>query len=126
MAANLNNNQSGQLAEQHACEFLLSKGLQVVSRNYRCHYGEIDLIMRQRLELIFVEVRLRNNKWHADALESVDASKQAKIIRTASHFLQHNKLSDKVNCRFDVIGISYPSSKAAVEWITDAFSTDNF
>ena len=126
MAANLNTSQRGQLAEQNACEFLQSRGLQVVTRNYRCQFGEIDLIMRQHLEFIFVEVRLRNNKWHADALESVDACKQGKIIRTASHFLQSSKLTDKVNCRFDVIGISYPSAKPAVEWITDAFSTDNF
>ncbi|MES2218786.1 MAG: YraN family protein [Pseudomonadota bacterium] len=126
MAVNLNTAQSGQLAEQQACEFLIRHGLQVLTRNYRCNFGEIDLIMQDHDNIVFVEVRVRNNRFYADAIESVDLLKQLKIIRTATHFLQHTGLLDKVNCRFDIIGISYPSINPAVEWITDAFSTDNF
>jgi putative endonuclease len=126
MVVNLNSARSGQLAEQQACEFLTGKGLKLLVRNFSCKFGEIDLIMQDRDEIVFVEVRVRNNRSHADAIESVDATKQRKIIRTATHYLQVVKQLDKVNCRFDVIGISYPTVNPAVEWITDAFSTDNF
>jgi putative endonuclease len=105
---------------------LLGQGLRLLARNYRCNFGEIDLIMQDPANIVFVEVRVRNNRFHADAIESVDVTKQKKLIRTATHFLLHTKRLDKVNCRFDVIGISYPTTQPKVEWITDAFSTDNF
>jgi putative endonuclease len=126
MVANPNTALTGQLAEQQAFEFLLGRGLSLLARNYRCNFGEIDLIMQDAANIVFVEVRVRNNRLHADAIESIDITKQKKIIRTATHFLLHTKRLDKVNCRFDVIGISYPTTHPKVEWITDAFSTDNF
>jgi putative endonuclease len=125
MAAN-HNAASGQLAEQQACEFLLSKGLRLLTRNYRCTLGEIDLVMQDRDNIVFVEVRVRRNRFYADAIESIDLAKQRKIIRAATHYLLHTKRLDKVNCRFDVIGISYAPTHPTVEWITDAFTTDNF
>ena len=116
----------GKLAEQYACEFLSRQGLQLLTQNYRCNLGEIDLIMQDDQEIVFVEVRLRNNTLYGDAVDSVDFKKQQKIIRTAAHYLQSTKLLDKVNCRFDIIGLSYASTNAAVDWVQDAFSTDNF
>lgn len=113
--------QTGQLAEQEACEFLKTKGLKLIHRNYRCLCGEIDLIMQDQQDIVFIEVRVRNHPNYGDAVESVNKSKQKKIIKTASYFLQQHKWFDKVNCRFDVIGISYTKTKAAIEWIQNAF-----
>jgi putative endonuclease len=117
---------SGKLAEQYACEFLTKKGLRLLARNYRSNAGEIDLVMQDLQEIVFVEVRLRNNHYCGDALDSVDFRKQRKIILAATHYLQKLNSLDKVNCRFDVIGISYASTNTTVEWIKDAFSSDNF
>jgi putative endonuclease len=122
----MDNLKTGQFAEHHACEFLQRQGLQLLRRNYRCHQGEIDLIMQDRQDIVFVEVRVRNNHFCGDALDSVNYSKQQKLIKTATHFLHCNKLWDNVNCRFDVIGISYAQTEATVEWITDAFSVDDW
>jgi putative endonuclease len=124
MADNPDRLLAGQLAENAACEFLQRQGLLLIHRNYRCARGEIDLIMQDQAELVFVEVRVRNNTGFGSAAESVDHRKQQKIIATANHYLQQTKWLDKVNCRFDVIGISYAQNRATVEWIADAFSVE--
>lgn len=115
----------GQRAEQDACDFLQRNGLTLVTRNYRCSLGEIDLVMYDGDELAFIEVRLRNHTTHTDAIDSVDHRKQQKLIKAANHFLSQQNLHDKVNCRFDIIGISYAQTKATFEWLQDAFSTKN-
>jgi putative endonuclease len=123
---NLNTVQTGQAAEQLAASYLQKKGLRLLECNYRTALGEIDLIMQDCEEIVFVEVRLRNNPHFGNAIESVDQRKQKKLIKTATLYLSHRNLLDKVNCRFDVIGISYQQTKAAIEWIQDAFPTDEF
>lgn len=116
----------GNQAEDDACHYLQMQGLQIVTRNFSCKMGEIDLVMRDGDEIVFVEVRLRNSSYSGSACESVDYFKEQKLIKAATHFLYRNNWLDKVNCRFDVIGISYAQSKAAIEWLKDAFSLDNF
>lgn len=116
----------GQLAEQQACDFLTQQGLQLIERNYHCRNGEIDLIMQDNQDIIFVEVRVRNNPRYGNAIESVDYRKQKKMIKTATYYLYQQKWLNKVNCRFDVIGISYTQAKAAINWIKNAFSANNF
>jgi putative endonuclease len=116
----------GTQAEDCACRYLVKKGLQLITRNYLCKRGEIDLIMRDKDEIVFVEVRTRKNSHYHLALESIDRYKQKKIIAAATHYLCATNRFEKVNCRFDVIGISYAQTKASIEWIKDAFSADNF
>lgn len=110
----------GAAAEQRAQEFLRKQGLKFIMRNYRCKLGEIDLIMQDAEELVFVEVRTRTHIHYGDALESVSQSKQQKIMRTSLHFLQQRNWLDKINWRFDVIGIS----ENQLEWIKNAFTED--
>ena len=110
---------TGAQAEAHAEAFLLQQGLVKCAKNYRCKLGEIDLIMRDRDVLVFVEVRLRTHQAFANAAESVTIRKQQKIIKTARYYLQEHGLTDSVNCRFDVIAFS---DKGTPEWIKDAFS----
>lgn len=112
----------GQKAEQEAATFLEKKGLILLVRNYHCLFGEIDLIMRDHDDIVFVEVRKRSNPYYATPEESVDITKQRKLIKTALHYLQKQRWFDKVQCRFDVVGIS----KNQIEWIQDAFSAENF
>lgn len=119
-------NESGKLAENTACQYLQTHGLTILARNFRAKTGEIDLIMQDKDEIVFVEVRLRNNPFFSTAIESVNRFKQRKLIRTATFYLAQTNWLDKVNCRFDVIGISYAQTKVAIEWIKDAFPVDNF
>jgi putative endonuclease len=112
----------GQQAESLACQYLEKKGLTLLSRNYRCATGEIDLVMRDTSTVIFVEVRKRSSDHFATPVESVNLTKQRKLAKTACHYLLKHRWFDKVDCRFDIIGISNDQ----IEWIQDAFSPDIF
>lgn len=109
----------GQQAEQAACAYLLQQGLTLVTRNYRCRRGEIDLVMRHEKSLVFVEVRYRKNHRFGGALESITPKKQQKIRITALHYMQKHKTDD--NARFDVIAITGNGEQQRFEWIRNAF-----
>lgn len=113
------NQTSGAQAEARAEAYLVAQGLVKHAKNYRCKLGEIDLIMQHKDTLVFVEVRLRTHQAFANAAESVTIHKQRKIIKTAQFYLQEHRLTDKANCRFDVIAFS---DNDQPEWIKDAFS----
>lgn len=112
-----NRQQAGEIAETKALNFLLHNGLQLIQKNFSAKAGEIDLIMQDQEDIIFVEVRYRQNAIYGSALETIDTIKQCKIIKTAHYFLHKNRLIDKVNCRFDIITIEGSN----LEWIKNAF-----
>jgi putative endonuclease len=107
----------GNAAEDIACIFLQKKGLKLVERNFRCAYGEIDLIMQDGKALVFIEVRLRSNTNFGGAAMSINQSKQQKLRRSATLYLQTHGDSA---CRFDAILMSKVDINA-LEWIQDAF-----
>ena len=111
--------QKGSQAEQLAEQYLIAQGLTPVARNHRCKVGEIDLIMRHRDALVFVEVRMRRSRAFGGPLASIDARKQRRIILAAMHYLQRTCWSGP--CRFDAIGIDGANQ---IEWITAAFDTN--
>lgn len=109
---------AGREAEDLACRHLESRGLRLLERNYRCRAGELDLVMRERDQLVFVEVRYRSHRGYGSAVESVDARKQRRLIDAARHYLQRH--GTHAACRFDVVGID---AAGRVEWLRDAFGT---
>ncbi len=115
----------GKQAEQKACQFLQSQGLELLEQNYRCFQGEIDLIMQDKHSIVFVEVRWRSRVDYGTALESVNTRKQNKLIKAAAHFLQKKKWLYQVNSRFDIIGIHFLSGKSEFEWVKNAFSIND-
>lgn len=104
----------GQAGEDDALAFLEENGLSLVERNFRCKGGEIDLIMQQRTDLVFVEVRKRADNRHGGAAASVTASKQARLLMAARLYLQ--RYNNPPVCRFDVIAID----GAALTWLKNA------
>ncbi len=123
--------EQGAHAEGLAERWLRKQGLKILQRNYRCKCGEIDLIMQDDKTLVFIEVRQRTNRNYATGAETVTYSKQSKIIKTASHFLQKNSRMMENPVRFDVISVSRklvndgitqtPASNAQIDWIKNAF-----
>jgi putative endonuclease len=115
---------TGKSAEEFAKHYLLRKGLTFIDQNYRCKYGEIDLIMRDKKITVFVEVRYRKSEHFGSGAETVDYHKQRKLLATASHYLQNNTKAAKHACRFDVISLSATASTGtgyySVQWIADA------
>jgi putative endonuclease len=111
----------GQLAEQLACDYLTQKGLCLIAKNYRSYRGEIDLIMKDKNTLAFIEVRYRKNNLFGGALESINWHKQQRIISAAQQYLMRFRLADKWPCRFDVVIISGNLKYPDIEWIIQAF-----
>jgi putative endonuclease len=114
----------GQHYENQACTFLQQQGLRLIKRNFACRLGEIDLIMQEKKSLVFVEVRYRRSHSFGDGIESIEYRKCKKLIRTAEYYLQQNRLTEKIPCRFDVIGITHVSSDNSLTWIKDAFQIE--
>jgi putative endonuclease len=117
----VNKQSIGKDAEKEACEFLCKNGLHLLMANYRCLHGEIDLIMRDQDDIVFVEVRSRGRIDYGHAMETIDNKKIKNLIKTATHFLQSKRWLDKVNSRFDVIAIQSIAGKRQLEWIKNAF-----
>ncbi len=112
----------GQQAETLACEFLSDKGLKLITKNYHCRYGEIDLIMQQDQTIVFVEVRSRKSNSLVDSASSVNWSKQQKLQRTAENYLQKNNVHSSIPARFDVIAVTNNKDKSTqIDWIQNAF-----
>jgi len=112
----------GKKAEEAASEYLSKKGYKIVARNFRCSFGEMDIIAEDADVLVFVEVRSRRSSFYGLPQESVDWLKQQKLRRLASYYLKINNVSDR-KCRFDVIGILFDQDKKvkSLELIQDAF-----
>lgn len=112
----------GERAEDRALAWLKRRGLELVTRNFRCRYGEIDLVMRDHDTLVVVEVRCRDGISLARAALTVDASKQARLARAALAFIAEHPEFDMTPLRFDVLGIDgQPGRRVRPEWIRDAF-----
>ncbi len=113
---------TGQRAENLAAGYLEQRGLPVLTRNYRCRGGEIDLICRDRKTLVFVEVRLRRNSGFGGAAASITPGKQRRIVLAAQHYLMTQGQGD-CDCRFDCVLLD-AMNEGHIEWIRDAFSAD--
>lgn len=109
----------GTAAEDLALCYLEAQGLTLVMRNFRCRAGELDLIMREGENLVFVEVRSRRYTRYGTPAESVTHTKQQKLLRAAAFYLQRQRLDPP--CRFDVVAILRSGGEPNIEWIRDAF-----
>jgi putative endonuclease len=109
--------------ESAALAHLERAGLSLVARNYHCRFGEIDLVMRERDVVVFVEVRYRRSRGYGGGIDSVDAGKRAKLVRAAAAFLaDHPRLAD-ATCRFDVLAIAGTPDAPVFDWRRNAFET---
>jgi putative endonuclease len=108
--------------ENAALDYLKQHGLRLLTRNYRCKLGEIDLVMLDRAMVVFVEVRFRASVRHGKPHETVDARKQARVRKAAQYFLLCHPHLQKCDCRFDVLA-SWPDMKGQLQqlWLVGAF-----
>lgn len=117
------NNIVGAWGEALAAEYLQKKRYKLIAANYRCRFGEIDLIVANRKFLVFVEVKLRKSSQFASASEFVGYRKQERLRTTASIYLSQNPTS--LQPRFDVIEIYAPEGTATqnpqINHMEDAF-----
>lgn len=109
---------AGQDFEQAGAVWLQKQGLTIVERNWRCRFGEIDLIARHGSVLVFVEVRARRSSRYGGAGASIVMAKRQRLLRSARQYLAG--LATEPPCRFDALlfdgaGCSQP------EWLQNVF-----
>jgi putative endonuclease len=107
----------GAEAEALAAAFLEARGLEIITRNYRCRLGEIDLIARDGATTVFVEVRRRASRAFGGAAGSITAAKRLKLLKAARHYM--SRLRTLPQCRFDALLIE--GEPPRIEWIRNAF-----
>ena len=115
----------GRWGEAQAADWLEKRGCVLVAANWRCRFGEIDLIAEDGDFLCFVEVKLRKSAAFAEAREFVTRAKQQRIIMTAELWL--GETGCELRPRFDVVEIYLPdgeSGRISIEHIADAFRCD--
>lgn len=94
---------SGKDGEEKACRYIKAKKYKIIERNYRCLYGEIDIIAELNGALIIIEVKYRKSDKFGKGYEAVNTIKQQKIIKTTEYYI--NEKNIKMPVRFDVISI---------------------
>ena len=111
----------GKWGETTAASYLINQGLEILKRNYRCEYGEIDLIAKEDETIVFVEVKTRSSSTYGLPEEAVDAAKQEHIVASAENYLMENSFNE--DWRVDVISIiGQPKDQEAEElvWFKNA------
>jgi len=111
----------GQKAEDAAALMLEQQGLTLIERNFSCKTGELDLIFKDKEQLVFVEVRFRKNQYFGGALASVTPAKQQKLQRAANYYL--GRWKNQPACRFDVVAMTLDTNQQLIceNWIKNAF-----
>jgi putative endonuclease len=110
-------NDRGAAAEKLAAAFLEQEGLRILERNYRCRFGEIDLVARSGQQLVFVEVRARRSEEFGGAAGSITSAKRRRLVAAARHYLATHRV-DRA-CRFDVVLVR--GGEGGIEWLANAF-----
>ncbi|MBE9531677.1 MAG: YraN family protein [Proteobacteria bacterium] len=117
----------GKMGEKEAEKLLKRAGYKVVERNFRCKYGEIDIIALDGGVLVFIEVKTRTTSDFGSGKEAVNRRKQTKIVKSSLAYINEKWQGAEPQCRFDVVSIECVEGRAGKfksEVIKDAFSAD--
>ncbi|HNR14210.1 MAG TPA: YraN family protein [Thermodesulfobacteriota bacterium] len=110
----------GKRGEEAAVRYLKRLHYRIVSRNYRCRYGEVDIIALDRGTIVFVEVKTRSTDEYGSPEGSVTIRKQRQLGRTALSYLQSSSLMDR-DARFDVVAVDFGAGGEHITIIKNAF-----
>ncbi len=117
----LSTRQAGAEAEEAACAFLVAKGMRIVERNFRARGGEIDIVAREGDDLVFVEVRFRENEEFGSPEETVGFGKRRRIVSPARTYLARIPPSSWKEARFDVVAVVGTGPGAVIRHYPGAF-----
>ena len=113
--------QFGQKSEALAATFLEDKGYTIITTNWHCAMGELDIVAKKDGVLVFVEVKARHSHTTETAFASINNAKRKKLYNTVMTYLAHYDLED-VAWRIDVIAIAVPrNGRPIVDHVEDAF-----
>ena len=113
----------GKIGETTAVKHLENKNYKILSRNFRCKYGEIDIIAINLNTLVFFEVKSWKTYNIQDLEYSINNRKQKRIIDSATHYISCNEDLENYLVRFDVLFIDSQTKK--IEHLMNAYGDDN-
>jgi putative endonuclease len=111
----------GKLGEDLAVAYLQKAGYRILAQNYRCLYGEVDIIALDGDVIVFIEVKSRKSERFGQPQEAVGLEKQKKLSRISLHYLQQKRLENR-NARFDVMAVKLLPDGTRIELIRNAFN----
>lgn len=109
----------GKLGERLALEYLLAREYSIIKTNFSTKRGEIDIIVKHKSEIAFVEVKTRRDAFFQLPWQAVNFNKQKKIINCANDFLEYSNI--ELDARFDVISILITKGGTKIQHIKNAF-----
>ncbi len=121
----LSSRRIGAIGEELARHHLEARGYRVIATNYRCRWGEVDLIARDGLEWVFVEVRTRRSGAYGGPEESLTETKKQHLALAAQDYLQETGQSTvDVQWRIDLVAIRLGSGRRvlSIQHLTNVVS----
>jgi putative endonuclease len=112
--------ETGKKGEDIAAEYLKKAGYRIIERNYRCIFGEIDIVAKDGDTTVFVEVKSRRSSSFGEPQASVGPVKQKKLSMISLAYLK-DRCMQNCNARFDVVAVKLSPAGNQVELISNAF-----
>ena len=110
----------GKRGETLAISFLKKNGYRIIESNFRCRYGEIDIIAQDGKTVAFIEVKTKTSNRFGSPTQAIDLRKQRQVSKTALAYISQKRLTN-YSARFDVVGINIKGSNSEIELIKNAF-----
>ena len=110
----------GKRGETLAISFLKKNGYRIIESNFRCRYGEIDIIAQDGKTVAFIEVKTKTSNRFGSPTQAIDSRKQRQVSKTALAYISQKRLTN-YSARFDVVGINIKGSNSEIELIKNAF-----
>ena len=114
---------TGKLGEDVAVKYLEKHGYEIIERNYRKPWGEIDIVARETTgqiqELVFIEVKAQNINFEWRPEENVGLHKKHQLSKIVSTYLKEHRVSESQDWRIDVLALKldFETKNAQVEHI---------
>lgn len=109
----------GRIGENIIADYITKLGYKVVERNFECNQGEIDIIVKDKGELVFIEVKTRTDISYGEASEAVTNTKKRHLINSIKYYIYKQKLENQP-IRIDVAEVYINKGKVKVNYIKQA------
>lgn len=109
----------GRIGENIIADYITKLGYKVVERNFECNQGEIDIIAKDKEELVFIEVKTRTDISYREASEAVTNTKKRHLINSIKYYIYKQKLENQP-IRIDVAEVYINKGKVKVNYIKQA------
>ena len=109
----------GRIGENIIADYITKLGYKVVERNFACNQGEIDIVAKDKEELVFIEVKTRTDISYGEASEAVTNTKKRHLINSIKYYIYKQKLENQP-IRIDVAEVYINKGKVKVNYIKQA------